>query len=338
MPVVDVRSPAEYAQGHIPGALNMPLFTDEERKIVGTTYKQQGRKEAIVKGLDFAGRKLSGFVLQANTHAPDQNIILYCWRGGMRSESMAWLLSLAGFDVYLLENGYKAFRRYCFAIWEKADNLIVLSGKTGCGKTDILLSLKKSGCQVIDLEGLAGHRGSAFGAIGKPPQPTNEQFENLLALEWQQMDWQKPVWVEDESRRIGSVFLPEKLFQMKYKSMVIELDISKSIRIQRLIADYASYPKELLLKSTEKIERKLGGQHAKTASEAIQLDDFETAVDIILTYYDKAYEYDILQHHPNNIFKLEINTGNARENAQHILDFMKSFDISTFRPSDCSTV
>ncbi len=337
MPVLDVRSPAEYAQGHIPGALNMPLFTDDERKIVGTIYKQQSREDAIIKGLDFAGRKLADFVLQAKAHAPDYHIILYCWRGGMRSESMAWLLSLAGFEVYLLENGYKSFRRYISSIWEKADNLIVLSGKTGCGKTDILLSLKEKGCQVIDLEGIAHHRGSAFGSIGKPQQPTNEQFENVLALAWLQMNWQKPVWIEDESRRIGSVFLPEQLFLMKYKSMVIELNMPKYLRIQRLIADYAGYPKELLLKSIEKIQRKLGGQHAKAASEAIQSDNFETAVDIILTYYDKAYEYDILQHPTTNISRLETNTGNDRENAQLILDFMKSFDISTFRPFDLST-
>jgi tRNA 2-selenouridine synthase len=318
-PVIDVRSPLEFAQGHIPGANNLPLFDDDERKKIGTLYKQAGREAAILDGLGFAGSKLQYFVKQARKIAPNRKLLLHCWRGGMRSESMAWLLSLSGFDAYLLKGGYKAYRNYIRTDWNKEGNLTVLSGKTGTGKTEILEELAKLGHQVLDLEKCAHHKGSAFGAMGETPQPTNEQFENNLAGLWMTFDFGKPVWIEDESRFIGKLSVPETLYQRMQESKTICLEIPKGLRIKRLVRDYANYPKDLLICSLHRIGKRLGGQHVKAAIEAIQNDDFETAIDRVLTYYDKTYTFDLSKKSTENILLIESDIENSVMNAQLIL-------------------
>ncbi len=323
IPVIDVRSPAEYLQGHIPGAFNIPLFDDEERRVVGTTYKQKSREAAILAGLDFSGKKLSAFVRKAKDISPEHKILLHCWRGGMRSESMAWLLSLAGFEVFLLIGGYKAYRQTIHSGWQNHCPTIVLSGKTGSGKTEILHHMLNLDQQILDLELFAHHKGSAFGGIGEPPQPSNEQFENDLAAAWHALDPEKYVWMEDESRTIGSVFLPEHLFPRILNSPVIYLEMPKSLRIRRLINDYAGFSKDMLVHGVEKIQRKLGGQHAKNAIEAIHNDDFESAIDTILTYYDKSYGQNLQHRDPVMIHTIKTNTSDAKENAMLILEFCK---------------
>lgn len=321
VPLLDVRSPGEFQQGHIPAAISFPLFDDEERRIVGTLYKQQGRDQAILKGLDIAGRKLSGFVKQATKLAPGKKVMLHCWRGGMRSDSMAWLLSTAGFEVFILKGGYRTYRRHISAKWEKADNIIILSGKTGSGKTDILHQLKKCGHQVLDLEYFAHHKGSSFGAIGELPQPSSEQFENDLADQWQTFDENRPVWIEDESRTIGKVFIPEKLYRKMYQAKIICIEIPANLRVERLIADYAIYPKEQLIAAINRITRKLGGQNAKSAVIALEQDDYRTAVEIVLGYYDKAYTYDLTKKINENIFLLHLEIADASKNAASINTF-----------------
>ncbi len=306
MPTLDVRSPGEFAAGHIPDACSLPLFDDEERKIVGTAYKQQGREVAIMRGLDIAGKKLSGYVKQARKLAPGRKVLMHCWRGGMRSDSLAWLLSVAGFDVYLLKGGYKTYRRHISSSWSKAEKIILLSGKTGAGKTFILERLKERGHQVLDLEGVAHHKGSAFGAIGQQPQPCSEQFENELAAVWQQFDLKKPIWIEDESRTIGKVFIPEKLYAAMAKAKVLRIELPTGQRIRHLIDDYAAYPKEALIDSIKRITRKLGGDRAGAAIAALQNDDYHTAAGIILQYYDKAYTYDLTKKKDQEIHILEI--------------------------------
>lgn len=327
LPVIDVRAPSEYRQGHIPGAVNLPLFDDEERKHVGTVYKQQSREAAIMTGLDYAGRKLTYFVKQAKEIAPKQRILLHCWRGGMRSESMAWLLSTAGFEVFLLRGGYKAYRRAISNRWENHCPVIVLSGKTGTGKTEILFHMLQMGQQILDLEHYAHHKGSAFGGIGQTSQPSNEQFENDLGNAWIKLSPKKPVWIEDESRTIGTVFLPDKLFTRIINSTVIYLEMPKELRIQRLVNDYAGFPKDLLVTGIEKIQRKLGGQHAKAAINAVNKDDFENAAAIILQYYDKSYGYNLLHRDPSSIHTIQINTTDAKENAQLILRYCKEINL-----------
>ncbi|MES1159589.1 MAG: rhodanese-like domain-containing protein, partial [Bacteroidota bacterium] len=149
-PVADVRTPAEFEQGHIPGAFNLPLFSNEERVQVGTTYKQQSREAAILLGFDLAGPKWSGFIQQALQKAPSWKITLHCWRGGMRSGAMAWALDLYGFQVYLVEGGYRNYRRWVLRQFEKAWNLWVIGGLTGSGKTKMLHQLRDLGEQVLD--------------------------------------------------------------------------------------------------------------------------------------------------------------------------------------------
>ena len=197
--VIDVRSPGEYKHAHIPGAYSLPLFTDEERAAVGTAYKQESREKAIKLGLDFFGPKMKRMVeeveelmgnrQQAITNNSDKNLpianclLLYCWRGGMRSAGVAWLMDLYGFKVYTLIGGYKKFRNHALETFKLPLQFKILGGYTGSGKTEVLKELKSNGEAVVDLEEIAKHKGSAFGNIGLPQQPTQEMFENILALE-----------------------------------------------------------------------------------------------------------------------------------------------------------
>jgi tRNA 2-selenouridine synthase len=287
-----VRAPKEYKQGHIPQAVSMPLFTDEERAIIGTLYKQIGRDTAVEKGLELVGPKLASFVSQAKEFAPDKRIVVHCWRGGMRSGSMAWLLSMAGFRVYLLEGGYKAFRKYFLNILEVGlPHLKVLGGPTGAGKTDLLLEMQAQGIQVIDLEGLAHHKGSSFGAINQAPQPTTEQFENELFIKLSEFDLSQPIWLEDESKLIGTVHLPNALYKQMQQVPVYVLNISLEERIDRLVADYTHCEKHLLEEALLRIKKRVGPQNVKAAQEALALNDFRTVAEIVLQYYDKAYAY-----------------------------------------------
>ncbi len=324
LPVADVRSPGEFEHGHIPGAFNLPLFTNDERAVVGTLYKKSGREAAILKGLDIVGPKMSGIVKQARRNAPGRKLLMHCWRGGMRSESMAWLLSTAGFDVRVLIGGYTAYRKHIREKLSAVSRLVVLSGATGSGKTETLLAMKQLGVQVVDLEGLANHKGSAFGALGEAPQPTSEQFENNLYREVSKLDLQKPVFLEDESRSVGKVVIPEVFFVKMREAPVIRLEMAKELRILRLVKDYAQFPKEQLIESVMKIERKLGGQNAKTIINAIQTEDFETAIDKVLVYYDKTYSYGLEKRDRNKIHILKTDTHDAAENARLVTEFWKN--------------
>ncbi|MCB0214369.1 MAG: tRNA 2-selenouridine(34) synthase MnmH, partial [Anaerolineae bacterium] len=207
-PVIDVRTSAEFAKGHIPGAMNIPLFSNEERAIIGTTYKQVGQREAMLLGLEIVGPKMRHLIEHIQTVATERTLLLHCWRGGMRSESVAWLAGLFGYRCYTLRRGYKGFRNYVLQMLELPSRLLILGGKTGSGKTEILQVLKQQGEQVIDLEGLAHHKGSSFGALGEADQPSQQQFENELAMQWRQLNLQRPVWLEDESRHIGKLSIP----------------------------------------------------------------------------------------------------------------------------------
>jgi tRNA 2-selenouridine synthase len=288
--VVDVRSPQEYQKGHIPGAHNLPLFDDEERALVGTRYSRSGRFASVQLGLDLAGPKLSSWIKAAAALSTEGPLLMHCWRGGMRSSSMAWLLDLAGMDVYVLEGGYKAYRSFIRSEFSTPVRLMVLAGKTGCGKTEILRAFHRLGEQVIDLEHIASHRGSVFGGLGMPPQPTNEQYENDLYEVWQQIDPAKPVWIEDESLSVGTVSIPHPLFDQMMASPVLEIDLDFQKRVARLTREYASFSAEELVSCIMRIERRLGGDVARKAAEAIRKGAFEMASSILLSYYDRAYD------------------------------------------------
>jgi tRNA 2-selenouridine synthase len=287
--VLDIRTPAEFADGHLPGAISFPLFSDEERVVVGTLYKQQGKDTAVLKGLELVGPKLKKFVLLARKHPGP--LYLYCWRGGMRSSSMAWLLETAGREVMLLEGGYKAYRTYGRELVSGGLKLIMLSGPTGSGKTEILHRLAVLGHQVLDLEGLANHRGSSFGGIGQPPQPTTEQFTNLIFEQIMQFDLSQPIWVEGESQAIGRVSVLHELFSQMNCCHTIRIDPPREERIERLLRDYAGFPAGELQRSIENISKRLGGKDTQDTLEALHAGDYRKVTDITLAYYDKGYDF-----------------------------------------------
>ena len=289
--VIDVRSPGEFVQGHVPGAQSMPLFSDEERAEVGTLYVQHSRDEALLRGLEIVGPKLAGFVRHAREIAGERPVVLYCWRGGMRSGSMAWLLRTAGLSVQTVEGGYKAYRRHVNDLLSAPWDLRVVAGYTGSGKTHYLHSLAAQGEQVLDLEGICHHKGSSFGALGEQPQPTTEHAMNLMANVLADFDPARPVWVEDESRKVGRVELPEAFFKRMQRSAIVMLDVPIDVRVNNLVKDYGSYAAADLIEATERIRKRLGGEQCAAAVQAIHAGDLATAIRIVLEYYDKAYDH-----------------------------------------------
>jgi tRNA 2-selenouridine synthase len=291
LPVIDVRSPAEFEKGHIPGAFNIPLFSNEERARIGTAYKQQGKDTAVLIGLELVGPKLAAFVKEASVLTREKKVLVHCWRGGMRSSSFAWLLNTAGIQAITLKGGYKAYRHAVQKNFEVPLQLIVLGGETGSGKTDILKQIALQGEQMIDLEGLAHHKGSSFGALGQLPQPSSEEFENRLNEVLKKLDPTKRIWLEDESHTIGRVFIPDAFwFQMK-KAPLIRMALPKHHRIERLIIEYGKFSVEELEAAVLRIQKRLGGQATKQCQEALAAGDLRTVVDLTLTYYDKAYNH-----------------------------------------------
>lgn len=291
-PLLDVRSPGEFAQGHVPGAVSFPLFEDAERAEVGTLYKQVGPQNAMLRGLEFVGPKMADFVRQAGEIAPNRVINVHCWRGGQRSGSVAWLLRTAGFAVKTMTGGYKNYRQAALQFFEKTDFLLViLGGRTGSGKTKVLQKLAALGEQILDLEALAHHKGSAFGALGEAEQPTVEQFENDLFSAASQLDFSRRIWVENESHAIGRVFIPTGFWKKMKVAPLINLEIPLAERVKNLCFDYADQPTDGLRQAFKNIERKLGGQHLKTALEALDHGEMALAAEIALHYYDKTYQH-----------------------------------------------
>ncbi|MCC7503007.1 MAG: tRNA 2-selenouridine(34) synthase MnmH, partial [Flavobacteriales bacterium] len=289
-PVIDVRSPGEHLRGHIPGAHSQPLFSDEERAIVGALYKQRGRDEALLEGLRIVGPKMAMIVEQARALAPDGRIGVHCWRGGERSGSVAWLLDKAGFaEVNILKGGYKAFRKLVLSSFQRPIDLRVLGGYTGTGKTETLHHLKEVGEQMVDLEALAHHKGSSYGALGEAPQPTSEHFENLIWAELERIDLDRPLWVEDESLMVGRARIPDAFYAQLRNCTLYFAEMPIEERADRLVVDYGRYPKDLLAEATKRIEKRLGPQHCKAALQALDDGDLRTVALITLRYYDKAY-------------------------------------------------
>ena len=295
-PILDVRSPLEYAHAHMKNAYSLPLFSDEERKVVGTAYKQQGKQPAIKLGLNYFGVKMAAMVSEVETllaASPDPNnklVLVHCWRGGMRSAGVAWLLDLYGYTVYTLAGGYKAYRNWVVAQFTIPYQCKVLGGFTGSGKTETLHALQALKEPIIDLEGLAHHKGSAFGNLGQPIQPSQEQFENILAqLLFKIHTEHAYVWVEDESRRIGLVNIPAPLFEQMRKSKVYFLDIPFSERLQFIVSGYGKFEKDKLMTAILRIKKRLGGLETKTAINFLIEDDVVSSFSVLLTYYDKLY-------------------------------------------------
>ncbi len=328
-PVLDVRSPGEYKHAHIPGAYSFPLFTDEERKVVGTAYKQQSREEAIKIGLDYFGPKMRKMVEQvesivssresgvsqesvvssskqaADSRLPTPNsrlLLLHCWRGGMRSAAIAWLLDLYGFKVYTLAGGYKKYRNWITETFSLPFQFTILGGYTGSGKTYVLDELEKKGAAVVNLEKLANHKGSAFGNIGMPEQPSQEMFENLLGEKLRAVSCElraeghsrltthdSRIWLEDESQRIGLINLPKQLWDTMRQSPICFLDIPFEERLRHITEEYGKLDKQRMADAIVRIQKRLGGLETKLALQHLEAGEIEACFHILLRYYDKWY-------------------------------------------------
>ncbi len=320
-PVIDVRSPGEYSHAHIPGAYGLPLFTDDERAVVGTAYKQESKEKAIKHGLDFFGPKMKDIVEQVENlitsrrKAIDKNltsdktqlrsncILVYCWRGGMRSGAVGWLLDVYGFKVYTLAGGYKKFRNYVLDTFKIPFQFKILGGYTGSGKTEALRELQSKGEKIVDLENIAKHKGSAFGNIGMPGQPTQEMFENVLSLELRKSRYEStskqnfipqlvnpsPIWLEDESQRIGLLNIPNELWYTMRQSPVYFLDIPFENRLRHIVEEYGVLDKEKVIEAIVRIKERLGGLEAKRSIEFLQQNNTIESFRILLKYYDRWY-------------------------------------------------
>jgi len=312
--LIDVRSPDEYYKGHMPNSINIPLFNNEERTIVGKNYKLNGKEIAIIKGLEIVEAKLdnliSQFVSAKNKYFKNSNNIdsnnfkIYCARGGMRSQSIFWLLNKLNFSGILLRGGYKSYRRSVLNKFNENIKINLIGGKTGSGKTKILNIMKKNKYQIIDLEYLANHRGSTFGSLGMNEQPTNEQFENLIADELYKLDKNKVIYIEAESANIGRCRIPFELFNQMKISPRIEIIRSEKDRIKELVNTYSVFSKKELIESIVRIKKRLGPQRTELAINSVENENWQNVCRAVLDYYDKCYEYELRDK--ENVQKLNL--------------------------------
>lgn len=317
-PVIDVRSPSEFFKASIPGAVSIPLFEDEERAVVGTIYTKQSKVKAVQKGLEFVGPKMKDFSKRALA-LESENLIVHCWRGGMRSGSMAWLFEMLGLNCFRVTGGYKAYRNYVLDFFDRPLKLVVLGGMTGSGKTEILARLREMGEQVLDLEGLANHKGSAFGSVGELEQPTSEMFEHLIFNVLRKFDPDKIIWLEDESINIGRVFIPQPLWKQMAQAPIVVVDTDFQTRLARIMRVYACYPKEMLAEMILKIKKRMGYDKARMAYDACMDGRLQDAAGLCLEYYDKLYARGLEKVKDRSYVKIPSHTEDVTEIAEKIV-------------------
>jgi tRNA 2-selenouridine synthase len=299
-------------------------LNNEERKEVGIVYKNEGNNPAVVKGFELVGPRFHLIINEAIRLFPEKKVLIYCWRGGMRSEIMSWILGMNGFEVFRLNGGYKSYRKLTYDVVRQKRNYLVLGGKTGVGKTDLLHHLKKLGENIIDLEDLAKHKGSSFGGIGKDPQPSIEQFENMLAEELFRISDSKEIWIENESRRIGKVILTKELYEHIIKAPLIEIHKTREERIQNIKKEYAHLPVEDLKNAVKRLQKKLGSLRTAEAIEAIDSRQHDLWVDNLLQYYDRAYDYDLEENPRDLALNLDLSNFDFKASCLKLLSLKKS--------------
>lgn len=319
-PLIDVRSPKEYQKGHVAGAENIPLFSDHERAKIGTTYKQKSKEEAINLGYQFATPKLHHFIDQALVLAPDEIVSVYCWRGGMRSKAFAKHLSENGFKkVNVINGGYKAYRNHILDKLSCPGQLKILGGYTGSGKTQILHVFKRRGEQVVDLEGLARHKGSAFGGLGEDEFPTTQQFENDLFHKWSTLDKNRPIWLEDEGHNIGPVRIPIDFYRAMRESYLYFIDIPKEARAKYLAEEYGKFKNYELKAAIRRISKRLGREREQQAIKYLLEEKYVEVALLALKYYDKFYFKGLKKRKKENVCTIRLRGVHHEQNAEKIL-------------------
>ena len=319
LPVVDVRSQREFAEGHIKDAVNIPLLNNEERIAVGTDYKIRGQAEAIKTGFRLVGPRFLEIINHAEAVTAGREALVHCWRGGMRSSNFCQIVGMAKIQTHQLKGGYKAYREEALKSYKTPMVLRIIGGCTGSGKSEVLRALRERGEQILDLENIARHKGSVFGGLMMPPQPNTEQFQNDLYEEILQLDASQRIWVEDESIAIGKIFLPQDFWYQMCSSPLYQLDVEKSVRIERLVAEYGQADKEAFLEAMGKITKKLGGQHFKDAKQKLFENDMAATIDILLTYYDKAYGIGLANKRERIKGRIKWDGSDASEVAEHLI-------------------
>jgi tRNA 2-selenouridine synthase len=296
--LVDARSPDEYAEATIPGAINVPVLDNAERAEVGTLYKQTGKRQARQRGVELVAPKIPSMIeqvarLQAETSQP---VVVFCWRGGMRSLALTQFLELAGIPARQLFGGHKGFRRHVLDFFEHGRwaKLLVFRGLTGVGKTHYLQRLAEHGYPVVDLEGLANHRGSAFGNLGLPPQPGQKTFEALLWDELRKVPCDGYILTEGESRHIGRVALPARFYQALQIETSIWLQASLEARVRNIIADYPAVDslKEGFTQPIRALKDKLGKETMNRYLDLLEAGSWPELVrELMVNYYDPLYRH-----------------------------------------------
>lgn len=326
IPTIDVRSPGEYAHAHFPGACNLPLLNNEERAIVGTTYKHEGNQTAVLKGYELVGHKFVDYIKQALKIAPGKKINVYCWRGGLRSNIMAFVLHTAGFEVNLLQGGYKKYRNWVLQTLEKPQQIKIIGGKTGSGKTYVLREIERLGEQIIDLESIANHKGSAFGSLGQAPQPSIEMFENILAKQWHKINPNKIVWLENESRMIGTVRIPPQIFEAMQLALTFDIQVPLDERIAHIANEYGQFDSKLLEDCTKKLEKKMGNLRMQQALDLLHTNELNAWIFMLLEYYDKAYLFSKEKRNPKAVINVPTQKNTFQEIAIILLELQQNID------------
>lgn len=302
--LIDVRSPSEFQESHIPGAINIPLLNDEHRKLVGTTYKQVGKDAAMKLGYELVTPIQDSFVEKLKAHTDDLSVKIYCARGGLRSQLMSKYFMDLGYDVTHLKGGYKAYRNEILNTLSRLKNIRILSGYTGSGKTEILQSLTDLGEQVIDLEALAHHRGSAFGALGQPDQPSSSMFHNLIYERVKRFDITKITWVESESVTIGKVYLPKELWENMKSAEGYEIILPLEDRVKHTLKLYGEFELSYLITCIKQLQKRLGHEEMQLLVALTEIGELKPVVQRLLKYYDKAYEHGRAKRESHKFVKL----------------------------------
>ncbi len=299
-PIVDVRSPFEFSQGHWPGAINIPLFSDNERALIGRSYKKESSSKAIFNGLNVTLPKTKELLekiqqLTNKENKTNKSIRIYCWRGGMRSGAFAWLARTIGLKTYILKGGYKRYRKWALNQFNSDLPIRLLGGKTGTRKTDLLNYINTENIFAIDLEGIANHRGSSFGSLGMKKQPTTQQFENILAESLDEFHKSNAIeiWLEAESSNLGKCRIPNSLYLQMKKAPVLEIIKTMRERIENLVEIYSQNSQIELKDAVNRISKRLGPQRTKEALLAIETKEWSRACEAMLDYYDRCYEYEL---------------------------------------------